>query len=476
MDFVTDQLAIGTRRDAQDAEALRAAGIAALVSLAPVERPAGVRRQLALDVADRAPLEAATIDEVVEFVRARIDAGERVLIHCEMGISRSPTLALCVLTALSGCPVDQALAQVRRARPVADPHPALLESVRARYCGTGAMSDLSGNENPLGPSPRAVTALAGALRTLHRYPDKDCSVLIDRLAQANQLERSSLVLGNGACELIDLAARCLLAGGGEMLLPQPAFPAYRSAAARLGARVQAVPMAGGRYCVDSIIARLGADTRLVVIASPHNPTGSLIAPGDWQRLLAALPEDAWLLLDEAYRDYALGEALPQALDDVRAGRRVLVLRSLSKTHGLAGVRVGYGIAPATLATRMAALCPQYHLGHLAQAAALAALEDRVHVERSAEHNRRERDALQRALAALGVEFMPSAANFVLLRGPQDGLRRLEALGVRVKCMARYGLPGYLRVSVGSGADNARFLAALARLQREDQPAGALAPA
>ncbi len=474
MDYLMPQLLVGARSDAEDADALRCAGVDALVSLAPVSRPAGVKRQLSLELADRVALPASAVREVVDFVRARLTAGERVLMHCEMGISRSPALALCVLHELSGAGIDEALRRVRAARPLADPHPALLDSIRELYGDERAAVDLAGNENPLGPSPRALAALADGLAGLHRYPERDNHELLARLSREVGLGPEHLVPGNGACELIDLATRCCLADGGEVLIPEPAFPAYRSAARRIGARVVTAPMPGGRYRVDEIVARLGAQTRLVVVASPHNPTGSLLSPADWRTLVDALPPAAWLLLDEAYRDYAAPHELIDALPDVRAGRRVLVLRSLSKVHGLAGLRFGYGIAPAGFAARLAALCPQYHIGRLAQLAACAALDDRAHVARSIEANRRGREILTLALTRMGVEYLPSAANFVVLRGPS--CERFAALGVRVKDMARYGMPGHVRVSVGTDHENTRFLRALARLQREDENAGAVLPA
>lgn len=476
MEFVTPWLAVGSRRDADDPQALAEAGIDTLVSLAPLARPAGIARQLSVDLPDRMALDPSLVDEVVDFVRERVAGGARVMIHCEMGISRSPAIAACLLVEIAGRSLDAALAEVARARPLAMPHPVLLDSLRLRYAAGPAPAELSGNENPLGPSPRALAALRHALDELHRYPDRDCRALVTRLAERLQVAPAQVVLGNGACELIDLSVRACLADGGEMLLPEPSFPAYRSAAQRAGAAVTTVPMAAGRHDVDAMIAAFGPRTRLVIVASPHNPTGSLIAPADWARLLAALPPRAWLLLDEAYRDYAPdGEAL-DPLPGLRRGDRVIVLRSLSKVHGLAGLRFGYGLAPAEMASRLARLCPQYHIGRLAQAAALAALDDEAHVARSVAANAREREVLHAALARMGVDFIPSAANFVVLRAPRDACVRLEAAGVRVKDMARYGMPGHVRVSVGTAAENLRFVAALGRLQREDTTAGVLQPA
>ncbi|NMF90717.1 aminotransferase class I/II-fold pyridoxal phosphate-dependent enzyme [Aromatoleum petrolei] len=478
MDFVMPQLAVGSRADAADGAALAAAGIDALLSLAPLARPAEVALQLGLAVADRAALPAATIREAVAFIAARLAAGHRVLLHCEQGISRSPALAACFLHEQLGVPLDEAVDRVRAARPQADPHPALLASIRAHYAGTDHPAvDLSGNENPLGPSPAARAAIVRSTARLHRYPPADTAALRDALARRLGLSAEQFVIGNGACDLIDLALRAIVGAGGEVLIPDPAFPAYRSAAARVGARVVTVPLAGSRYALDEYLARLTPATRLVVVASPHNPTGTLMDPADWARLRGALPAGAVLLLDEAYRDYAEGHELIDAAADVRAGAAVLTLRSLSKVEGLAGLRVGYGFAPEALVRRLASLCPQYHVGSLAQVAALAALEDEAHRRASIVANARERERLMAGLARLGVDFVPSAANFVLLQGaPRDARARLAARGVAVKDMARYGLPGDVRVSVGLRAENARFLTALGELLCEDHQRRAAVPA
>ncbi|WP_018988516.1 pyridoxal phosphate-dependent aminotransferase [Aromatoleum toluclasticum] len=477
MDFVMPQLAVGSSADAADGAALQAAGIDTLLSLAPLARPAEVALQLGLAVADRVALPGATIGAAAAFLAARIAAGHRVLMHCEQGISRSPALAACFLHEHLGLPLDAAFARVRAARPQADPHPALVASIHAHYAGAAVPAvDLSGNENPCGPSPAACAAITRELAQLHRYPSVDAAALRSLLAGRAGLSPAHVLIGNGACELIDLAMRSLVGSGGEVLIPDPAFPAYRSAADRTGARVVRVPLDGADYRFDAFRERITPATRMVVVASPHNPTGTLMSPADWTRLRHALPPGAALLLDEAYRDYALDQDLIDGIADLRDGAPVLVLRSLSKVEGLAGLRIGYGYAPPEIVRRMTALCPQYHLGSLAQAAALAALQDERHRGASIAANARERDVLMSGLARLGVDFVPSAANFVLLRAPRDALTRLGERGVAVKCMARYGLPQHIRVSVGLPVENARFLAALGELLREDQDCRDAVPA
>lgn len=461
MDFITSQLAVGSRADAEDGAALAACGIDALLSLAPLARPVGVARQLSLALPDRVPLAGALIDEAVNFLLEQTARGRRVLVHCEMGISRSPTIAAAYLHLAQGVDLEQALACVRAARPDAEPHPALMASLFSHFGAHAAPADLSGNENPLGPSPHALAALHGAARQLQRYPDKDGSALRARLAQRCGVAAAQIVLGNGASELIDLAARALLRAGDEMLLPVPAFPSYRSAAARAGATLVTVPMPAGQCDVEALIGRIAAATRLVVLVTPHNPCGTMLAPRDLERLLAALPQQACLLLDEAYREFAEADGRPALASLFEGAQRLFVIRSLSKAYGLAGLRIGYGIADPAFAAQLNALRQPFNTGTLAQCAALAALDDDAHLARSVAHNRAGRDRIERGLAALGVEFTPSQANFVLFHAGPRGVDALAARGVLVKCMARFGLPGYARVSVGRDADNARFLTALA---------------
>lgn len=465
MDFVTPQIAIGSRANAEDAAALSGQGIDVLLSLAPTPRPSGVSRQLCLDVKDREALAFDAIREAVDFLKEQVGRGRRVLIHCEKGISRSPALAACYLHEALGMDLDAALGHVRQRRPVAEPHPALLSSLRAYY-QAGAPIDLSGNENPLGPSPLALAAIRRGLDQLHRYPDKDGTALRSLLARQLEVATDQIVLGNGSCELIDIISRACLAPGAEVLIPEPAFPAYRSAAGRTGAKVVPVPMPGGQYRVEELLERLTPATRLVVIASPHNPTGTLFCRADLERLQAALPASAWLLMDEAYRDYAPRAELPDLLPGIRRGDQVIVLRSLSKLHGLAGLRIGYGIAPRLMAGQLTALTQQYNTSYLAQVAAAAALEDEVHRENSLAANAFGRAQLEAGMEKLGIAYLPSAANFILLRAADGATRYFEERGIKVKDMQRYGLPGHIRVSVGRAADNARFLAVLADANKQ----------
>ena len=469
MYFVTPDLALGRRADAEDVLALAANGIQAILSLCPVLRPDGVICQLSMDVRDRVGLPAEAIQAAVGFLRAQIQAGRRVLVHCEMGLSRSPSIVVAYLHAVHGIPIEMAVDRIRETHPMADPHPLLLASIREHFCQTsGAVVNLSANENPLGPSAMAVEAIKGAISELHRYPDKDATVLRAKLATRLGVDQAQILIGNGSCELIDHLARACLSPGDEALVPSPAFPVYLSATRMAGGTVVPVPMPGGAYRVESFLERVTQRTKLVMIGSPHNPTGTTLSEKEMKQLIDGLPEHVWLLVDEAYRDYVNAAELADALSWVAKGRNVIVMRSLSKAHGLAGLRIGYGVAPLRIAKAVDRLRQNYNTNTLAQMAAVAALDDDEHLARTYTNNAFELNRVQRRLKEMGVPFIPSRANFVLVQASPDYVDRLAHAGVKVKEMARFGAPDHFRVSIGLPSENTRFLEAFAEVLEESR--------
>ncbi|WP_295435138.1 histidinol-phosphate transaminase [uncultured Thiodictyon sp.] len=322
--------------------------------------------------------------------------------------------------------------------------------------------DLSANENPLGPSPKALAALAAAMGGLHRYPDRACTRLKAALALRLGVSARQIAIGNGSCEVLDLAVRGLIAPGEKVILGTPGFPAYRGAVRRAGGQAVLVPARDYRDDLTAMLGQIDSRTRLLVLGNPGNPTGTLIGRTALLAFLDRLPAGVTLILDEAYRDFVADASLPDAVDLLQAGRPVVALRSFSKVHGLAGLRVGYAVATPDLIARMQAEHQQFNTNTLAQAAALAALEDEAHVAATIELNRRGREELFAGLAARGFDPVPSQANFVLVRvGDGAGLvLRLAAQGVLVKELGRYGLDDHIRVSCGRAPDHARFFAAL----------------
>ena len=469
MDFVTDRVAIGDAGDLASLDGLARREIGAVLSLQRLDHPPLALPHVLLEVKDRQALPGDVIRAASHFIKTQVDAGRRVLVHCQAGISRSPALTACYLHEYEGRSLDEAFAAVKAGRPRADPHPALLASIRAHY-GQGAapVVDLSANENPYGPSPRAMAAIVAAAAKAHLYPDGPGDALREALAADLKVGVENIVLGNGSTEILEMTARATLGPAREAIIGWPSFPTYRAMARRVGASEVLVPLVDHDYDLDAIAARLSDKTGLIVLGNPNNPTGRVIGKAALARLLERLPTHVTLCLDEAYCDYADPRTFPDSLEAVRAGRPLVVARTFSKAFGLAGLRIGYAVAPAALARRIDAFRQRFNTSGVAQAAALAALDDRDHLARSAALNASAREKLCEQLAALGLAFVKSSdANFVTVEvGDAAAVAaELEKSGVRVKSLEAIGLPSCIRVSVGTPAQNARLVETLAWLQR-----------
>lgn len=335
---------------------------------------------------------------------------------------------------------------------------------------TGAIK-VASNENPLGPSPRALAAVAQALPQLHLYPDAGGFTL--RRALANALSRPGqapmpierIGLGAGSNELLYQLVLATCEPTDEVLSHQFAFLSYRLSAAVGGRRFVAAPTTPELSIdVDALIARITPQTKLVVVGTPNNPTGSVITRAELAKLLAALPARALLVVDEAYREYA--DAWPEvdhadglALDDAR----VVVLRTFSKIYGLAGLRVGYAVADPAVVDLLGRVTRTFNVSSLAQVAAVAALEDHDHVAASARHSRWALEQISAELGGRGIKVLPSLANFALIDVGRPALPAYQQLllrGVIVRPMAAWGLPNHLRVSAPSSAELPKVLAAL----------------
>jgi len=477
MDFVTESVAIGDASDVQDIEGLRRARIGAVLSLAALTHEPPPMPHKAIALVDRQALSGDVIRAATGFVKAHVDAGRRVLVHCFAGVSRSAALTLCYLHECLEMPIDEALARVKARRPQADPHPALLASIRAHYGQDIELTvDLSANENPYGPSPRVVEALVAGATRAHLYPDGPGDALREALARELGLGTDCLVLGAGSTEILEMTARATLSPDKEAIIGWPSFPTYRAMVRRVGAREILVPLVDHDYDLDAIVEKISDKTGLIVLGNPNNPTGRVFGEAALARLLERLPPHVALCLDEAYCDYADPQNFPDSLKAVRAGRPVAVTRTFSKAFGMAGLRIGYAAAPPALARRIDGLRQKFNTSSLAQDAALAALADREHVARSAAQNVCARAKLCADLGGLGLAFVNNTdANFVMI-DVRDGVAiagELEKSGVRVKSLEAIGLPSCIRVSVGTPEQNARLVATLAWLQRHADAAAGL---
>lgn len=327
---------------------------------------------------------------------------------------------------------------------------------------------LASNENPLGPSPKAVEAILKAVQRVNMYPDGQGYYLKKRLAEIRQLDLEQIILGAGSTDLIELAAKTFLCGGDEAITSESAFYIYRLAIEEMGAGLVLVPLRDMTFDLTGIARAVTQRTKVIYLGNPNNPTGTMFTAAELDRFLDSIPSTILVVLDEAYCDYVQRPDYSHSLDYVRAGRNVLVLRTFSKVHGLAGLRLGYGMGHEELIGALERIRSPFNANSLAQAAGLAALEDRDHVARSVESNSREMKFLTEELALAGVRYTPSVGNFLLIdtgRDCEEDFVRLLHEGVIVRPMKLYGFPTSLRVTVGAHEDNQRFLEGLQRIAR-----------
>lgn len=326
---------------------------------------------------------------------------------------------------------------------------------------------LASNENPLGPSPLAVEAARRALAESNRYPDGGSYYLREALAARHEVPREKIVVGNGSTDVIHLAASVLLGPGESAVTSQGSFPLYYIAIEKMGANLIAVPQKNYGFDLDGIARAVQEDTKIIYIANPNNPTGSIFDADAFENFLAKIPDEILVVLDEAYYEYVEMKNYSRSLDLVRANKNILVLRTFSKVYGLAGLRVGYGIGPVELIEAMDKIRLPFPVSGVAQAAALAALDDKQHVQRSLETNRAGLKQIESGLREMGVKFAPSMTNFILVEvgGDADALAaELLKIGVIVRPMAWMGFPHAIRVTVGTREENEKFLHALQQLK------------
>lgn len=325
---------------------------------------------------------------------------------------------------------------------------------------------LASNENPLGPSKQAVKAIEQGVFGLNRYPDADASDLKAAIAKEHGVEKTQVIPTNGADELITLISEAFLEQGDEIIVPDPSFSEYDFGAHIMGAKVVKVPFAQGfAFDVDAMIAAVTDKTKIIYICSPNNPTGTYMKKQDVQKLLDAVG-DILVVFDAAYSHYADAEDYTDGTEFIQQGYPLLTLKTFSKIYGIAGVRVGFGIAADSIITSILKVKEPFNVNTLAQLAATAAVTDHEHVTQSREANSRGREYLYEAFEELGLPFTKSMANFVLVKLGDEGETLYQDLmkkGVIVRYGKGWGLPEYVRVSVGTDEENEFFVQALREL-------------
>lgn len=346
-------------------------------------------------------------------------------------------------------------------QPVYEPGKPIEYVARELGLDPGTIDKLASNENPLGPSPRALRAVRAALKETHLYPDGGCVRLREKLGEKLGLQPECIAVGNGSNELLELLGHVFLAPGDEVVMGRPAFIVYKLVSLLFGAKAVEVPLINHRHDLAAMAAAVNERTKMVFLACPNNPTGAANTEEEIFAFVRALPDHVVFVYDEAYAEYV--ESPPDLRPLIAEGRNVICLRTFSKIYGLAGFRVGYGYASSELVALVNRVRQPFNVNLVAQEAAIAAIDDEAFVKRSRRVNAAGLKQLLKGLSSLGIEAAPSAANFLLIKvGDGDAVfRKLQQSGVIVRPVRGYGLPEWVRVTVGTKKQNERLLELLA---------------
>ena len=321
---------------------------------------------------------------------------------------------------------------------------------------------VASNENPFGPSPLALAALQQAIAGVNLYPDGNAFYLKQKLAAKLGVEPANLVLGNGSNEIIEFVGHALLIPGADIVVSQYCFAIYPIVAKMFGASVTIVPAKNHGHDLPAMLKAITPRTRIVFVANPNNPTGTLASREALIEFVNDIPNDVLLVMDEAYIEFLDNAVDLVPLIRLGARKNLILMRTFSKIYGLAGLRIGYGIADAALVSALEKIRQPFNANLLAQTAALAALDDDEHVRTTRQNNFTGLEFFMQAFRQLKLEYVPSFANFILVRVGEGGkvFDAMQKLGVITRPMGGYQLPEWIRISIGTQKENERCLAAL----------------
>ena len=331
-----------------------------------------------------------------------------------------------------------------------------------RELGLTDVIKLASNENPLGPSPHAIAALTAVASGVALYPEGSAPALRHAVAKLTGMPPDTLVFGNGSDEVLHLLAMTFLQPGDEIVQGDPSFAMYEIYASQCAAVPVKVPLRNFTHDLEAMADAITPRTRLLFVANPNNPTGTFVAQPAIERFLERVPPEVVVVFDEAYAEYVSHPDKPDLRPYITAGRNVVVLHTFSKAYGLAGLRVGYGIMRPEIAEILNRMRSPFNVNLPAQAAAVAALEDAEHIVRAVALNAKGRDYFCREFTAMGLTYVPSEANFVLVdtgRDSREVFDKLQRMGVIIRAGAGLGLPTHIRVTTGTMPQNERFIAA-----------------
>lgn len=337
-----------------------------------------------------------------------------------------------------------------------------------RQLGLNQVFKLASNENPLGPSPKAVSAIKKCLLEINRYPDARGFYLKKRLAKYFALAPENFVLGNGSDELIDVLIKTLVEPDENIVTSQTTFLEYEIIARVNERKVKLAPLCYFKYDLDAILKLVDKKTKLVFIANPNNPTGTYLTKDEVKYFLNAVPEHLVVIFDEAYDAFIDVNDYPDSLSYLRGKKQIVILRTFSKAYGLAGLRLGYAIAQPELVSYMERVRQPFNVNCLAQAAGIAALDDKNFLKKTRRQVLEGKDFIYQELARIGLGYVPSVANFILIDMGMDGMKAFKLMlkfGVIVREMSQYGLKNFIRLTVGTQKENQRSVQVLKKILR-----------
>jgi len=328
---------------------------------------------------------------------------------------------------------------------------------------------LASNENPLGPSPKAIEALNKHIKDMHLYPDKACFELIRLIAERLDFSPENIVIGNGSDELMLLIALAYITAGDEVVISLNTFSTYEMVSRLMEASIIRVNLNNYKYDLEAMAKASGPKTKLIFVCNPNNPTGTINTQKELDALIARVSPETIIVVDEAYREYVESREYPESLSYVRNKKNVVVLRTFSKIYGLAGLRVGYAVTRPEIAKYLNLVRLPFSVNRLAQIAAVAAIADNHHIEASRKNNAEGKELLYAELGKLGLSYVKTEANFIFINLNDDAdliFMELMRRGVIVRPLTSFGMPGSIRVSIGNQEQNKKFIRVLTEALRK----------
>lgn len=337
-----------------------------------------------------------------------------------------------------------------------------IEEVK-RELGIDDIIKLASNENPLGPSPKALEALKNTLNNIHIYPDSNNFNLKRKIVALTGHDERGILVGNGSDEILKLLAEAFLSPGDEIIFADPSFSEYEFTATIMGAKSVKVPVTDFKHDLEAMLKAVTDKTKIIYICNPNNPTGTIVTADELEKFMNAVPEDVLVVFDEAYIEYVDNPNYASGIKYVNAGRNAIVLRTFSKIFGLAGLRVGYGLTTVEIAGAIERVTEPFNVNLLAQTAATAALDDTEHLENSRKINKAGKEYLYQEFTAMGLKYVETEANFIFVDVGQDCkevFNKLLRMGVIIRTGDIFGYPTFIRVTIGNPEENQRFISAL----------------